>query len=208
MRASHPFWSGFAPVVAGSGRSFPARRSARSGRPAGVGLTVMRRPSHQPASEVEAFPSEPVRRGSAGLSALLSLQRSAGNAAVADQLKGAMSGGSALPSGVQRSLEDGLGADLSGVRVHTGSQADSLASSFGATAFTSGSHMFFRSGAYQPNTRSGLELVAHEATHTVQQAAGPVAGTPMAGGISMSDPGDRFERDAAATARRIVSRLP
>ena len=139
---------------------------------------------------------------------LLSLQRAAGNHAVADRLRSSLSGGSPLPGGVQRQLEDGLGADLSAVRVHTGSQADALASSFGATAFTSGSHMFFRSGAYQPSTRSGMELVAHEATHTVQQASGPVSGTPMGGGVSVSDPGDRFERDAAATARRIVSRLP
>lgn len=140
--------------------------------------------------------------------ALLHLQRAAGNEAVAERLRGSLTGGSPLPGGVQRQLEDGLGADLSGVRVHTGSHADSLAGSFGATAFTTGSHMFFRSGAYQPHTRSGLELVAHEATHTVQQAAGPVAGTVMGGGVAVSDPGDRFERDATATARRIVSRLP
>lgn len=170
----------------------------------------MRLPPYHPAREREDA-APPDRRGPvqpARVPELLHLQRAAGNDAVADRLRAALTGGSPLPGGVQRQLEDGLGADLSGVRVHTGARADALAGSFGATAFTSGSHMFFRSGAYQPQTRSGLELVAHEATHTVQQAAGPVAGTPMEGGISLSDPGDRFERDAAATARRIVSRLP
>lgn len=165
-------------------------------------------PDHTREPHVAGQEPRRVRPVVRGHSAILALQRAAGNDAVADRLRSSLSGGSPLPGGVQRQLEDGLGADLSGVRVHTGSQADSLASSFGATAFTSGSHMFFRNGAYQPTTRPGLELVAHEATHTVQQATGPVSGTLMGGGVSVSDPGDRFERDAAATARRIVSRLP
>lgn len=164
---------------------------------------------------------------------VLALQRAAGNAAVVarlristrlaaqrvvggerseadslgNRLRAAMSGGAALAGGLQRTLEGGLGADLSALRVHTGPGADRLAGSLGATAFTSGSHLFFRAGAYQPRTRQGLELVAHEATHAVQQASGPVAGTAIPGGVSVSDPGDRFERDAACTARRIVSGL-
>ena len=168
----------------------------------------MRRSSFQADPAHQAVTGAEIDRPAPAHATLLQLQRAAGNDAVADRLRGSLAGGSPLPGGVQRQLEDGLGADLSGVRVHTGSNADALAGSFGATAFTTGSHMFFRSGTYQPHTPSGLELVAHEATHTVQQAAGPVAGTVMAGGVAVSDPGDRFERDAAATARRIVSRLP
>jgi hypothetical protein len=72
-------------------------------------------------------------------------------------------------------LEAGLGADLSSVRVHTGGEADHLARSVDAVAFTTGSAIFFRSGAYNPGTSVGLHLLAHEATHTMQQAAGPVA---------------------------------
>ncbi len=114
-------------------------------------------------------------------------------------------GGSALEPGVQRWLEDGLGADLSGVRVHTGGEADHMARSVQSTAFTSGRDIYFRDGAYDPGSERGLQTLAHEATHVVQQASGPVAGTPQAGGVSVSDPSDRFEQAAEAQAHDLVS---
>ena len=51
-------------------------------------------------------------------------------------------------------------------------------------------------------------MLAHELTHVVQQRSGPVDGTPSAGGIKVSDPSDRFERDAAANAERVMSAPP
>jgi hypothetical protein len=114
-------------------------------------------------------------------------------------------GGSALDAGVQRQLEHGLGSDLSGVRVHTDAEADHLARSVDSVAFTTGSNIFFRSGMYNPGTDEGLHLLAHEATHTVQQAAGPVAGTPTTGGVAVSDPGDSFEQSANAAAGRVLA---
>jgi len=48
-------------------------------------------------------------------------------------------------------------------------------------------------------------MLAHELTHVVQQRSGPVDGTPTSAGVKVSDPGDRFEREAAANAERIVS---
>jgi hypothetical protein len=39
----------------------------------------------------------------------------------------------------------------------------------------------------------------------VQQRQGAVDGTPQAGGISVSDPSDRFERAAEANADRVMS---
>jgi len=121
------------------------------------------------------------------------------------RIRAARGGGSALDSGVRRTLETGLGASLSGVRVHTGVQADHLSRSVQAVAFTTGSDIFFRSGAYNPSTPGGLRLLAHEATHTVQQAAGPVAGTPHPGGVSISGPADSFERAAEASAARVTA---
>ena len=47
-------------------------------------------------------------------------------------------------------------------------------------------------------------LLVHEAVHTVQQAAGPVAGTD-AGSVSVSDPSDRFEREASRIAASASS---
>jgi Domain of unknown function (DUF4157) len=97
-------------------------------------------------------------------------------------------------------LEPRLGHSLSNVRVHTDSRADDLARMVNAEAFTTGSDIYLRSGAYDPQSRSGVKLLAHEATHTLQQAAGPVQGTPGPDGVAVSSPDDTFEQSAAATA--------
>jgi hypothetical protein len=124
---------------------------------------------------------------------------------LARRIQAASATGSALDGAVQRHLEEGLGADLSGVRVHTGSEADDLSRSVQAVAFTTGPDIFFRAGAYQPQSSAGMRLLTHEAAHTVQQAAGPVAGTPAPGGVSVSDPADPFERAADQHATRVAA---
>jgi hypothetical protein len=45
-----------------------------------------------------------------------------------------------------------------------------------AKAFTTGSDIFFRNGAYSPQSSGGQELLAHELTHVVQQSTGAVGG--------------------------------
>jgi len=125
------------------------------------------------------------------------------------RIRAAQGGGRALEREVRRRLQAGLGADLSAVRVHTDGEADGLSRSVQATAFTTGRDIFFRHGAYNPSSPGGLHLLAHEAAHTVQQATGPVAGTPQPGGVSISDPADRFERaaeEAAAAVQRRTGR--
>ena len=67
-----------------------------------------------------------------------------------------------------------MGADFSGVKVHTDAQADQLNQSIQAKAFTTGQDIFFRQGAYQPGSRGGQELLAHELTHTIQQGGTPI----------------------------------
>ena len=69
-----------------------------------------------------------------------------------------------------------------------------------SVAFTTGQDIFFRSGAYNPQSSDGLHLLAHETAHTVQQSQGPVAGTPGPGGVSISSPSDRFEQAANRAA--------
>jgi hypothetical protein len=68
-------------------------------------------------------------------------------------------------------MEGAMGTDFSSVRVHTGSESDSLNKSLSARAFTTGSDIFFRSGEYNPATTQGQQLLAHELTHVVQQGA-------------------------------------
>jgi hypothetical protein len=83
------------------------------------------------------------------------------------QLKSAKGGGSPMPKNVKNTLESKMGADLSGVRVHTGSKAASLNASLGAKAFTHGSDIFYGAGQSPHN----VQLTAHETTHTIQQGA-------------------------------------
>ncbi len=85
------------------------------------------------------------------------------------ELNRARGGGQPLSPSLKESMEREFGADFSGVRVHTGAQADMLAKSIQAKAFTTGQDVFFRKGAYEPGSRGGQELIAHELTHVVQQ---------------------------------------
>jgi len=82
---------------------------------------------------------------------------------------------SALAPTVRTRLERSLGADLGGVRVHTGPAADEMAHWLGAKAFTHGQDIWL--GAHQrPND---LGLMAHEVTHVLQQAGGMVPPGPV-----------------------------
>lgn len=87
-------------------------------------------------------------------------------------IRQARGGGSALPDNIRAPMEQAFGADFSGVRVHTDSRSDRLNRSVQARAFTTGQDVFFRSGEYNPASRSGKELLAHELTHVVQQNQG------------------------------------
>ncbi len=74
---------------------------------------------------------------------------------------------------VREPMEQALGADFSGVKVHTDARADGLNRSFKARALTSGTDIFFKRGEYAPESRAGTELLAHELTHVVQQSRHP-----------------------------------
>jgi hypothetical protein len=114
-------------------------------------------------------------------------------------------GGSALDESTRDFMESRLGADFSDVRVHTGAAATEAARSVQAHAYTVGSDVVFQDGQYNPASTDGRKLLAHELTHVVQQRSGPVDGTPAPGGISISDPSDRFEQAAEASAERAMS---
>ncbi|WP_254564075.1 DUF4157 domain-containing protein [Oscillatoria sp. HE19RPO] len=85
------------------------------------------------------------------------------------ELNRARGGGQPLSPSLREPMEREFGADFSGVRVHTGAQADGLARSIQVKAFTTGQDVFFGQGAYEPGSRGGQELIAHELTHVVQQ---------------------------------------
>lgn len=156
---------------------------------------------------------------------LLGLQGKAGNRAVQRLLEGepgaldgaavsarigaAETSGQALDTEVRSRLAGALGRDPGDVRVHADGEANELSRDLGAKAFTSGRDVFFREGAFDPSTPEGFSLLVHESTHVLQQAAGPVAGTPTAdGALSISDPGDPFERAASSKGSSASARAP
>jgi hypothetical protein len=88
-------------------------------------------------------------------------------------IKAARGSGQPLPDSVRNSLEPQLGHDFSQVHIHTDADADKLSQQLSAEAFTTGSDIFFKDGAYQPGSDSGKGLIAHELTHVMQQSAAP-----------------------------------
>ena len=75
----------------------------------------------------------------------------------------------------------------------------------GATAYTVGSHVVFRRGSYSPGSPAGMRTLSHELAHVVQQRSGAVDGADRGDGVVVSDPADRFERQADAVAHAAVA---
>ena len=69
-----------------------------------------------------------------------------------------------LPPAVRERLAPS-GSRLEGVHVHTGSKADEIAREHKADAVTIDHGIYFREGRYQPQSRAGLALLAHELEH-------------------------------------------
>ncbi|MFD7068479.1 DUF4157 domain-containing protein [Streptomyces sp. NPDC059913] len=114
-------------------------------------------------------------------------------------------GGAPLDTDTRADMEARMGADFSDVRVHTDSAAHDSAKGVGAHAYTVGNNVVFQRDAYDPASPQGRTTLAHELTHVIQQRNGPVDGTETAGGIRVSDPSDRFEREAVANADRVLA---
>src|SRR6478735_7770905 len=145
---------------------------------------------------------------------ILGLQRAIGNAGVGAMLEEEpppvhdvvnSGGGSPLAPDVREEMQGRLGHDFSDVRVHTDSAAHESAKSVNAHAYTVGSNVVFQRDRYDPSSAEGKTMLAHELTHVVQQRSGPVDGSDAGGGIKVSDPSDRFEREASANADRAMS---
>lgn len=109
------------------------------------------------------------------------------------QLAGSHGGGAPMPSDVRGFFEDRMGTDFSGVRFHTDSRAANMAGQINARAFTYGSDIYFGSGQFSPSTHDGRRLMAHELTHTVQQAG--AAPSAAASSIQRDPPKDKKKEE-------------
>ncbi len=95
--------------------------------------------------------------------------------------------GRPLPSAVGRAYGGWLGADLSGVRLHSGPAAERSAAALGAAAYTQRSHITLGPGATANGGLPQPSLLAHELAHVVQ--GGPrdvVRRQPLGGSTSTS----------------------
>lgn len=118
---------------------------------------------------------------------------------VIGELAAEAGGGRPLPDAVRQDMEPTFGTSLVAVRVHDGPEADLITRALGADAVTCGQSVFFRAGAYQPDTEAGRWLIAHEIAHAVRHGGG-MAGTRW----SLSAPGDLCEADADRCADLVL----
>jgi hypothetical protein len=93
------------------------------------------------------------------------------NSNLESNLNSSKGGGSPLSGKVKTEMESGIGADFSNVRIHNDSNAVQMNKQLGAQAFATGNNIYFNEGKYNPNSKDGKHLLAHELTHTVQQGA-------------------------------------
>ncbi len=107
--------------------------------------------------------------------------------------------GMPLQQDARLDMEQRFGRDFGGVRVHVGRRADALSREIGAEAFAFDQHIFFSQGAYQPTTRRGKRLLAHELTHVLQQP-----GRWLKDPVGVTAAHDPTEREATRTAARLV----
>jgi hypothetical protein len=111
--------------------------------------------------------------------------------------------GDALPDSLRGSFEESLGLRLADVRVHTDGASAEAARSIAAKAFTVGQDIYFGDGQYDPTSKEGKHLIAHEVAHTAQQRSG--GATHLHTKLEVSRPGDAIETEADAAADAMVA---
>jgi Domain of unknown function (DUF4157) len=117
----------------------------------------------------------------------------------ASRIKSMRGGGSPLDDQTRTSMEGALGTSFADVRVHSGSDADTLNRRLTARAFTTGSDIFLRGDASPTDTH----LMAHELTHVVQQRS--LSG---GGGMTVGAAGNAHEAHADAVADAVNVSTP
>ncbi|MDR3415981.1 MAG: DUF4157 domain-containing protein [Nevskia sp.] len=81
--------------------------------------------------------------------------------------------GQPLDAATRAFMEPRFDHDFSRIRVHADSRAAASADAVRAQAYTVGNDIVFAAGSYAPFSPDGQRLLAHELTHSVQQASAP-----------------------------------
>jgi hypothetical protein len=79
--------------------------------------------------------------------------------------------GDPIEAPVRGYMERRFGYDFSAVRVHHDPESAGSALALDAEAYTTGRHIVFAPGRYDPSSTRGRRLIAHELAHVVQQSA-------------------------------------
>ena len=108
--------------------------------------------------------------------------------------------GQALDARTRAALEPRFGHDFGDVRVFADGQADQLAQRYDARALTVGQDVYFASGQYDPASVSGMGLLAHELTHTIQQR-----GAKMPDALEVSRRDGSSEREAQTASSQVLA---
>lgn len=110
--------------------------------------------------------------------------------------------GQPLSRSVRATVEPAFGRDFSQVRVHTDAKAAESAQAVNALAYTVGNQVVFGEGQYQPQTEKGRHLIAHELTHTIQQAS-VTPGASTRGDLQIGEAHDAYEQEADRQALQV-----
>ncbi|WP_317111247.1 DUF4157 domain-containing protein [Chroococcidiopsis sp. SAG 2025] len=113
--------------------------------------------------------------------------------------------GQPLAEGIKQPMEQAFGVSFNGVKIHTDTRSHQLNQSIQARAFTTGQDVFFRQGEYNPGSRGGQELIAHELTHVVQQNGGAVQRSPSDGNGLSPSPAIALRPNSVSIQRRPMS---
>jgi hypothetical protein len=154
-------------VPAGASGTAPAGTVPDSTTPAGVPGPVVTRMTAVPADNPAPEPEPPAPHDEAVAGETPSVPEQ-----VQQYLDDSRGKGSVLPESVRTTFENAFRRPLDDVRIHDEGAADTAARSIDAVAFTIGSDIYFRSGAYNPSNSDGKRLLAHELAHVVQQRPG------------------------------------
>jgi predicted phage tail protein len=141
------------------------------GYSAGNGTEVVRRKCSEcePKEEKEKVQRKP-------LVSFIQRQESSGapvaSEALSNRINSSRGGGSNLDNPTQSFMQSRFGADFTEVKIHTGGEATQMNRELNAKAFTVGNDIYFNQGQYNPGSKEGAHLLAHELTHTLQQSGG------------------------------------
>lgn len=119
-------------------------------------------------------------------------------------LQRSLVGGAALPADLRTRMETGFGASFTDVRIHTGGAAAQATGRMRAEALTSGRDIAFAPGRYQPGSKAGDSLIAHELAHVVQQRRSGGGGAVQAKSL-ISNPGEAAESAADTAAATVLA---